>query len=100
MSKYDDLPESPLTCGMVRKFIRFVSLSNEFKSKWDSQKAALLSQKKTEIDTHLQREDELAQADFAKTAAPWLDPQMRKMCAGCSRVSGIRHWPSVQVPPA
>ncbi|CAE7526055.1 YPL264C [Symbiodinium natans] len=46
----------------------FVSLSNEFKSKWDSQKAALLSQKKTEIDTHLQREDELAQADFAKTA--------------------------------
>eukprot|EP00439_Symbiodinium_sp_Y106_P053199 s4774_g7.t1 len=48
----------------------FVSLSNEFKSKWDSQKAAILSQKKTEIDAHLQREDDIAQAEFAKTAAP------------------------------
>ncbi|CAE7189618.1 YPL264C [Symbiodinium necroappetens] len=46
----------------------FVSLSNEFKSKWDSQKAAILSQKKTEIDAHLQREDDIAQAEFAKTA--------------------------------
>ncbi|CAE7243265.1 YPL264C [Symbiodinium sp. CCMP2592] len=46
----------------------FVSLSNEFKSKWDSQKAAILFQKKTEIDAHLQREDDIAQAEFAKTA--------------------------------
>ena len=41
-----------------------------FKSKWDSQKAAILSQKKTEIDAHLQREDDIAQAEFAKTAVP------------------------------
>ena len=53
-----------------KRLARFVSLSNEFKSKWDSQKAAILSQKKTEIDAHLQREDDIAQAEFAKTAAP------------------------------